>query len=213
MGVNSVFHITRCERFSSSAASADGAAAAGRPRGWGRRACRGAAAASAALPRPPPPLAQRPEHDLPPATHGAYGPGPRPPPRGRPAGMAAGPPPRRVPSGTRGRARGAFPAPPAWQRGGGPDENLQSAGLHVAGGSGREPGRCGAACGGAGSAAGLGEVVTRGAVTHSPPPPFGTLRPAVNCQCSPTAINQLFVSPCQSALDLCQLLLLITSLV
>lgn len=46
-----------------------------------------------------------------------------------------------------------------------------------------------------------------------PPPPakfFGHLHPSINCQCSSTAINQLFVSSCQSARDLCQLLLLIT---
>lgn len=45
------------------------------------------------------------------------------------------------------------------------------------------------------------------------PPPhqfFGHLHPSINCQCSSTAINQLFVSSCQSAGDLCQLLLLIT---
>lgn len=44
------------------------------------------------------------------------------------------------------------------------------------------------------------------------PPPkfFGHLHPSINCQCSSTAINQLFVSSCQSARDLCQLLLLIT---
>lgn len=39
---------------------------------------------------------------------------------------------------------------------------------------------------------------------------FGHLHPSINCQCSSTAINQLFVSSCQSARDLCQLLLLIT---
>lgn len=44
-----------------------------------------------------------------------------------------------------------------------------------------------------------------------PPPEFsGHLHPSINCQCSSTAINQLFVSSCQSAGDLCQLLLLIT---
>lgn len=45
----------------------------------------------------------------------------------------------------------------------------------------------------------------------SPSPQFfGHLHPSINCQCSSTAINQLFVSSCQSARDLCQLLLLIT---
>ena len=45
----------------------------------------------------------------------------------------------------------------------------------------------------------------------SPSPQFfGHLHPSINCQCSSTAINQLFVSSCQSACDLCQLLLLIT---
>lgn len=39
---------------------------------------------------------------------------------------------------------------------------------------------------------------------------FGHLHPSINCQCSSTAINQLFVSSCQSTGDLCQLLLLIT---
>lgn len=46
-----------------------------------------------------------------------------------------------------------------------------------------------------------------------PPSPAkfsGHLHPSINCQCSSTAINQLFVSSCQSARDLCQLLLLIT---
>lgn len=48
--------------------------------------------------------------------------------------------------------------------------------------------------------------------TPSSPSPqfFGHLHPSINCQCSSTAINQLFVSSCQSARDLCQLLLLIT---
>lgn len=47
--------------------------------------------------------------------------------------------------------------------------------------------------------------------TRAPPPEFfGHLHPSINCQCSSTAINQLFVSSCQSAGDLCQLLLLIT---
>lgn len=45
----------------------------------------------------------------------------------------------------------------------------------------------------------------------SHPPRFsGHLHPSINCQCASTAINQLFVSSCQSARDLCQLLLLIT---
>lgn len=45
----------------------------------------------------------------------------------------------------------------------------------------------------------------------TPPAPFfGHLHPSINCQCSSTAINQLFVSSCQSDGDLCQLLLLIT---
>lgn len=55
-------------------------------------------------------------------------------------------------------------------------------------------------------------------LSYSPLPPsllpplkfFGHLHPSINCQCSSTAINQLFVSSCQSARDLCQLLLLIT---
>ncbi|OCT58734.1 hypothetical protein XELAEV_18001692mg [Xenopus laevis] len=42
-----------------------------------------------------------------------------------------------------------------------------------------------------------------------PPPPH----PSINCQCDSTTISQLFVSLCQSARDLCHLLLLITRLV
>lgn len=81
-------------------------------------------------PHPPPPAGsaaplhtQPPEHGLPPSVRHARRlqaqPAPRPP-RGKPAGTApcARPLPPRVLSRPRRRARGAFPAPPAPQRGG-----------------------------------------------------------------------------------------------
>lgn len=74
------------------------------------------------------------------------------------------------PSPGPGEGRGAFfPPLPPHNAGVGSDENLQSAGLHVAARGGREPGRCGAACGGAGRAAGLGEAGRHTRGCHAPP--------------------------------------------
>ena len=182
LSVNSVFHITRRERFSSSAASAPPWAAA--EAAAGRRTPAGKEAAAGPLrPRERPRRGGRPIAALrrPSAPRRARA---RPSPQ-RPPGAAPPSPPGP------GERRGPLSAPPGRRRGDG---------------RGREPaerrpcpaaGRCGAACGGAESAA---EAAASRAVTQSPP------RRAARVPAPPSAVSaprrhpSVACQPCQSAL-------------
>lgn len=121
-----MFHITLCQRFSSSAAGTKSPAA--RSSSGGGRGARGAAPAAGSSRRraPPAPPHLPPSAAPPPAAHGA----PRPVPALHPR-----PPPRR-----RGGRGALFPPLPPHIAGVGPRENLQSAGRPAR----RRPRRAGA---------------------------------------------------------------------
>ncbi|XP_072196961.1 uncharacterized protein [Excalfactoria chinensis] len=185
LGVNSVFHITRRERFSSSAASA--------PSPGGDRGGRGPTGASregGSRGTPPTlrtaPTRQPPDRGPPPPVRAAQRPGPSLVPT--PLSPVRLRRPRRAP----GKGAGRFPPLPADGAGTGADENLQSGGPAR---GGREPERCGAACGGAEITAAASRTVTqrpprRAARVPAPPSAVSAPRrhPSVACQ------------PCQSAL-------------